>query len=369
MPRGEVSDALERVIARREVLDALDRARGATLVFDLAAIAANLRRVAEAARASNISVLFAAKSFPHPAVRSLAAEWLDGFDVASAAELREVPSAGIISIADPTGAAGMVLDAAAAARAARGQRVIVACETVDQVRAAPAGAEIAIRVSASLTGRDPAIGAVLEGSGRRSSRFGLTSREQIAALREAARDRRVGLHVHHGPVVATAGERFVATARAVLDAADLAPAFLDLGGAWHGIADLPTAFAELRAALPELELLVEPGRLFAGGAGFATGRITSTRSLGDRELAVCELSRICHLRWSHVDLIAPAPHPGTGRHVLVVGPTCFEEDMLGEWTVDPAHVASRITLRGVTGYALAWNTGFHGVPPADVVLV
>jgi len=26
-------------------------------------------------------------------------------------------------------------------------------------------------------------------------------------------------------------------------------------------------------------------------------------------------------------------------------------------------------LRNVTGYAVAWNTGFGGVPPADVVMI
>ena len=43
--------------------------------------------------------------------------------------------------------------------------------------------------------------------------------------------------------------------------------------------------------------------------------------------------------------------------------------MIGEWTVEPAHVAERIALRNVSGYALAWNTSFGGVPAADVVVV
>jgi hypothetical protein len=30
---------------------------------------------------------------------------------------------------------------------------------------------------------------------------------------------------------------------------------------------------------------------------------------------------------------------------------------------------ARIVLRNVSGYAVGWNTGFGGVPPADVVLV
>ncbi|HSN30128.1 MAG TPA: hypothetical protein VLT45_27765 [Kofleriaceae bacterium] len=359
------------------VAAAIERARGPALVFDRATLAANMRRIADAAHAHDIRVLFAAKSFAHAEVLAMAAEALDGFDVASPGELaatnavardgsstRNTGRANLISIADPTGAAIVHAESIA-----RGARVICVCETPEQAAAAPREAEIAVRVSASLLGRDPAIGAVLDGSGRRRSRFGLETHEAIAHVRAAAGERRVGLHVHHGPVTATSGERFVATARAVLELAGFQPAFVDLGGAWHGIEDLPAAFAAVRAAIA-CELIVEPGRLFALGAGFACGRIWSARDLGDRELRVCDLSRAAHLRWSQPELVGYPPHAGAGRSVLFAGPTCYEEDVLGEWTVDPSHFPpeQRVVLRDVTGYAVSWNTGFGGVPPADVVL-
>jgi diaminopimelate decarboxylase len=344
------------------ILETCHACTRASLVFDLAAIEATMRRVASVARAAGMTPLFACKSFPHPDVRVLAAELLDGFDVASIGELRDVPTSKILSIVDPSGGA--------IAHAPSRGRVIVGCETIEQVRAAPPNAEIAIRVSASITGRDPAVGAVLDGSGHRRSRFGLDDRAAIADLARAAGGRRVGLHVHHGPVTATRAERFIATARATLALLDREPAFVDLGGAWHGLPDLAEAFAEIRAEIPpSIEILVEPGRVYADAAGFATGRVTATRDLGDRLLATTELSRVCHLRWSQVELVARAPHPGHGRDVLLVGPTCYEEDVIGEYVVEPARVAERVVLRHVSGYALAWNTGFGGVPPADVVMV
>src|SRR5262245_44289512 len=191
---------------------ALERCERPSLVFDLAAIDANLAAIAYAARGAEVMALFAAKSFPHPAVRALAAAHLAGFDVASPAEVAEVGeigARGVLSIADPSGRA------IAAAAGWRG-RLIASCETVAQVDAAPPGAEIAIRISASLTGRDPAVGAVLDGSGHRRSRFGLDvdPARLGAAIRELARaaaPRPVGLHVHHGPVAATSEERFTAT--------------------------------------------------------------------------------------------------------------------------------------------------------------
>jgi len=348
----------------------LQRAERATLAFDLATIDSNLAAVATAARAHNIRVLFAAKSFPHPRVLGLAAHHLDGFDVASTGELDAVralcqarPGSAIISIFDPTGRA-------ASAPASTHARTIASIETPERLASAPPHADIAIRVSASITGRDPAIGAILDGTGHRRSRFGLDDRAAIAELVQLARGRRLGLHIHHGPVTATSAERFVASSLAALALVDFEPAFLNLGGAWHGIVDLPGALATIRGAVPRsIELLIEPGRLFAANAGFAAGIVTAKRSIGERELRVTDLSRACHLRWSPVDLIAPAPHPGRGVKTLVVGPTCYEEDTLGEWTIDPIHLDERVLLRDVPGYALAWNTGFAGIPPADVVLV
>ena len=343
-----------------QVMRAIERCERPTLVFDRARIEANLR----AFRVPGVTTLFAAKSFPHPEVRALAAAICDGFDAASEGELAELPPARVLSVVDPSGRAG------ATARAAR---VIVGCETVEQVVAAPAHAEIAIRVSASLTGRDPAVGGV-EHAGHRRSRFGLDIdparlRSQIAELARAAGGRPVGLHVHHGQVAATGAERFLATARAVLAAAGdagMTPRFLDLGGAWHAVADVPRALADLRAGIPAaIEVVVEPGRAIVNEAGFACGRVVAARELDDRPLRVLDLSRLCHLRWSPIELVGSAPI--ATRPTLFVGPTCFEDDVLGEWIASPA-IGERVTVRGVTGYAVAWNTTFGGVPAADIVI-
>lgn len=334
---------------RDAVANLVARCERATLVYDAARIASNMQLIADAARVANITPLFAVKSFPHPRALELAAKYFAGFDVASPGELAIVPHDELISVADPTGAT-------------RGGSITV-CETVEQVRAA--SGDIAVRVSASITGRDPAVGAILDGTGHRRSRFGLDTRDAITALRNAASGGRFGLHIHHGPVTAASAERFIATARAAIELAGFVPDFLDLGGAWHGMADIAAAFAEIRAAFADIDILVEPGRACAEGAGFAVGRVMSRRDLDDRILVVSDLSRVCHLRWSQVELVAKAPHPGTGRKLLVTGATCYEEDVIGEWTV--ADIGERIVLRNVSGYAYAWNTSFGGVPAADVV--
>jgi diaminopimelate decarboxylase len=344
----------------------IDRCERPSLVFDVARIASAMCELAATARAARITPLFAMKSFARDEIYALAAEYLGGFDVASVGELARVPiSAAIVSIVDPSGAAMLERNAQASA----GRRLIVGCETVAQVASAPAHAEIALRISASITGRDPAVGALLDGSGHRASRFGVVTRDAVRELVAAARGRPVGLHVHHGPITATSAERFIATGRAAIELLGHEPAFLDLGGAWHGVADLAGTFLEIRAAFGSLELFVEPGRVFTRDAGFAWGRVVASREVADRVVRVVELSRVCHLRWSQPELVAPAPRADRRRKLVVLGPTCYEEDVLGEWIVDPSDVERRVVLRNISGYAVGWNTSFGGVPAADVILV
>lgn len=373
------------MVLAEHVRQAIERSEVPTLIFDLTRIDANARAFAAASRTHSITPLFAVKSCPNVNVLEVMARHFDGFDVAAPAELCAVGQHArgrIVSVADPTLRAsipsptwvGNPTPTSDLEKQFASRRAMVDVDHPRQIAQLGEQVEIAARISASITGRDPAIGAVLDGSGHRRSRFGISSVDELRAIADESGGRRLGLHIHHGPVTATSPERFISSARAALSLAHEAgiePAFINLGGAWHGIADLPATFAAIRAALGDIEILVEPGRALTTGAGFATGRIVSGRSVGDRELRVSDLSRICHLRWSPIELVARAPHPGTGVKTLVVGPTCFEEDVLGEWTVEPEAltVGERIILRDVSGYALGWNTSFGGVAPADIVAV
>jgi len=196
----------------------------------------------------------------------------------------------------------------------------------------------------------------------------------MRAMIDAARGARIGLHVHSAGVVPASPARWAAIAGAVMAVAracELEPAFVDLGGSWHGVGDqLGEALAAVRAVVPAgIEVVIEPGRLFARGAGYAIGRVAAARRLADRELRVMTLSRIAHLRWSPVELIARAPAPGTGVKVTFAGATCFEDDVIGDWIVeDPPSIGTTVVWAGVTGYSLAWNRGFSGVPAATVVV-
>lgn len=391
--------------AVQQLVDRLTPADGPQLIFDRGQLERTMIDVAAAARAADMRVLFACKSFPHAEVLALAARHLDGFDVASPAELAAVrpllDARHTLSLTDPTGRAVSSLADRGAQRDAATSAPIVSCESPEQLEhalAAAPQAHLAARLSSSLLGRDRAVGSIQSGDGHHRSRFGLDvdpidparARQHLArmATLAAAHHRPLGLHLHHSGVVPTSADRFLDSARAALGlaaAAGLQPAFFNLGGAWHGVASsLAATWRALRdavrdtvrsthPALPaDLPLLVEPGRLFALGAGFALGWVQAARSLHDRELRVLDLSRICHLRWSQPSLVAPAPRPGHARKLTFAGPTCYEDDLLGEWLTDDGHPfspGSPALFRNLTGYAVAWNSPFAGIPAATVHLV
>jgi ornithine decarboxylase len=370
------------------VHDAVGTRTEPALVFDLARIDATMAEVARIAHRHAIQVLFAAKAFPHPRVLELAAGSLDGIDLAGPEERALAAGAGArrVSITDP-GLDPTTLPAG---------RITVTCESVEQVtavRAARPDAAIALRLSMSaVMPGDDAVGALQAGDGHRRSRFGAEpgpdgAWAELRTMAAAAGGARLGLHVHSAGVVPTSPARWAAIAAAVVAIArtcERAPTFLDLGGGWHGVADqLDPALAAVREAAPGFELVIEPGRLFSRDAGHAVGRVLAARTLADRELRVMSLSRIAHLRWSPVELVAPAPRPGRGRKLTFAGATCFEDDVIGDWLVDdpaispgseghghlrnPMNVGTRVGWSGVTGYSVAWNRGFAGVPAAHVL--
>ena len=328
-----------------------------------------------AARRHDARVLFAVKSFPHPDVLALARERLDGFDIAGATEgtlCLSVHSAAptrrdhkIFSVTDPSLHLAPWMDA---------PHVTITCESVAAVmraRSLAPSAEIAIRISMSqLAPTDPAIGALASGDGHRRSRFGIDAAE-LPAMIAAAGDARVGIHAHSAGVIATSPARWDALAHAMMNL-PFTPAFINLGGSWHGVAnDIDACLAAVRTHVPtNIEIRLEPGRLFSLDAGFAIGHVTQARDLADRALRTTTLSRLCHLRWSTVSLCERAPPPTRGHKLHLVGATCFEDDVIGEFVVENEFaVGHAFILAGVTGYAAAWNHSFSGVAAAELSFV
>lgn len=364
-------------------LDALDLREAPALVLDRDVLVARMQRLAAIARAARVQPLFAAKACPLPVVLELARAHLDGVDVAGPEEQAAVAGARptTVSVTWP----GDVDVARLAALAAGGHRVIVVCETAAALAAAAAvpTAILAVRLSVSELLDEDAPGG-LRGDRGHQSRFGVAPAE-LPALVAAAGPRLRALHLHGGPLATSPARlaRLATAAVAAAGAAGLPLARLDLGGSLHGFAldgaaasagqaTLADALAAARAAVPaDVELAIEPGRLVVDGAGFAAGRVLAARTIGGRAARVLSLSRLCHLRWSSPRMVARPPRAGEAVALTLLGATCCEDDVIADARV-PAHelpaVGARVVLAAVSGYAVAWNRGFAGIPPAQVVV-
>jgi diaminopimelate decarboxylase len=83
------------------------------------------------------------------------------------------------------------------------------------------------------------------------------------------------------------------------------------------------------------------------------------------------------MRWAKPRLMVPQPARGDGDRETVrfCGPTCFENDVIGAFEVpvetarEQLRVGCTVLFENVSGYAAAWNVGFNGIPPAQVVLL
>jgi diaminopimelate decarboxylase len=327
-----------------------------------------MQRLAAIARAARVQPLFAAKACPLPVVLELARAHLDGVDVAGPEEQAAVAGARptTVSVTWP----GDVDVARLAALAAGGHRVIVVCETAAALAAAAAvpTAILAVRLSVSELLDEDAPGG-LRGDRGHQSRFGVAPAE-LPALVAAAGPRLRALHLHGGPL-ATSPARLARLATAAVGGS-LHGFALDGAAASAGQATLADALAAARAAVPaDVELAIEPGRLVVDGAGFAAGRVLAARTIGGRAARVLSLSRLCHLRWSSPRMVARPPRAGEAVALTLLGATCCEDDVIADARV-PAHelpaVGARVVLAAVSGYAVAWNRGFAGIPPAQVVV-
>lgn len=345
---------------------------GPALIFDLGVMKARMATARVAAHEAGVALLYAVKAFPEPLAVALAAEHLDGLDVAGPEEQRAAlalpPTT--ISVTWPGD-----VDVGLLARLAARHQVTAVCESAAQLAATASIGGVAdrLRIAVRLAAGD-------------DSRFGVAP-EELGALTRVAGDRVRALHVHGGALAtspATIAER-ARRAIAAAAAAGLALEQLDLGGSLHGFvlgqatsgqSTLAEALAAARAAVPpHVRLVFEPGRLWTEHAGFACGRVLAARERDGRQVRVLALSRLCHLRWSTPKLVAPPPRPGEPRTaVTLLGATCCEDDVIADALVPPDHLAAlevgaRVVLAGVTGYAAGWNRAFAGVPAAHVITV
>lgn len=184
-------------------------------------------------------------------------------------------------------------------------------------------------------------------TGGSASKFGVALADvaEFMRLAGAAGARVTGLHAH-------AGSGILDDAHWRSLYADLASLAESLGGIVHldiggglgvpsrpgeaplDLAALGAALAEVRAAYPQFELWLEPGRFLVAEAGVLLARVTQTKRKGDVAFVGVDAGMHTLLRpalygaWHEIVNLSRPGEPPAGL-VQVVGPICESGDVLG----------------------------------------
>ena len=153
---------------------------------------------------------------------------------------------------------------------------------------------------------------------------------------------------------------------------------LNIGGGITPLseADLDNLFEKI-SKLP-IKIIIEAGRFFTEQCCHAIGKVIfcRTRSDGTSDV-VLNISRECHLKWTwpkkfnvvHMNKNSSVELAG---NLKVSGLTSYEGDLILAASIpDKLKVApgDYMVFDNVSGYSIAWNKGFNGLPEAEVIFI
>lgn len=367
---------------RREELIAAVRDGLARYVYWLPQVreqAARLRRLAPVDR-----IYYAMKANSHPAVLATVVGEGLGLECVSIQEVRrarEVAGEDVALLFTPNFCAPAEYEEALALGA---ELTFDSASALEAIAPALRGREIALRIDPGQgLGHHPKVR-----TAGAHTKFGLPPEEAIALRETVARlgVRVCGLHAHVGSGIFDA-EAWLRTGRVLARLLDTFGdvRWLDLGGGL-GIPQHPgeapldleaveRALAELRDALPGLELRLEPGRFLVSGAGVLLAPVTQVRRKGGVNFAGVATGMNSLLRpalygaWHAIHNLSRLDQPAVDYY-HVVGPICETTDVLGHdrWLppVEPGDVLL-IENAGAYGAVMGSSYNLRG-PAAEVVL-
>jgi diaminopimelate decarboxylase/aspartate kinase len=217
-----------------------------------------------------------------------------------------------------------------------------------------------------------------------ASKFGV-GRDQmdaLVALVAEAQTRVVGLHAHLGSGIRSAGN-WAETGTFLAAATERFPEvkILDLGGGL-GVVEKPgqraldlqavnQSLQLLKAARPDLELWLEPGRFLVARAGVLLARVTQLKEKGDVSWVGVDTGMNSLIRpalygaWHEIVNLTRLGDPADTT-VNVVGPICESGDVLGHARRLPRCREGDVLLVAVTGaYGRAMSSRYNLREPAE----
>jgi diaminopimelate decarboxylase len=353
------------------------------VVYDEATIRASARAYAEAAPEALIA--YGTKAFPNVAVLRLLAEEGVGADVSTLGELEFAEQAGIPG-------AKLVIHGNnkedELLRLSIDAGALIVLDSLDELERAKAmgGSRFLIRVT-------PGIEADTHEkvkTAHHGSKFGVPPEDAIEAVRRLPE--LLGLHVHVGSQLTSFGAsletvRWVGEFAARLrNELDWEPQIIDLGGglgARHVLAEpqfTTAAFVggleqELRASLPDVQLVLEPGRSLVSRAGvtiYSVGLVKHTTGATWVTIdgGLSDNPRPAMYGAPYTAVLANRADEEPSGTFAIAGKHCESGDVLIERVELPEPRRGDLLAVPVTGaYTLAMSSTYNAVPRPPAVLV
>jgi diaminopimelate decarboxylase len=341
------------------------------LVYDLDAVTRTVGLLrADTSTLPNVALCFAVKANRcGPVLRHLAALGL-GADVASLEEHDLAAGAGLAPIYATGPAFG-----APELKAFDDRGVLPDLDSLSQVRiwreALPERRRIGLRIRVPVPPQS-------RPSAARSpwSRFGVDPTDLLLhAELERGNLEVAQLHVHGGELASA--ELMERLADVLLEGARAFPSVttVNLGGGLEYLrrdrAATIASWRRLAPALGELTVVLEPGRLVLGGAGYLVAEVRSVERGRGARLVTVDASAWNLMPWFPAQVVEALPRRD-GERVphSIAGCTCYEEDYFGHGQLlPPVQVGDRLVLAGVGAYSASLARHTHGLPtPAEWVV-
>lgn len=302
-----------------------------------------------------IGCCFAVKANRHPDLLTAAAEVGFGFDIASAQELNLVSSlkGGSIVASSP----GLSVATMKAVDVLSGT---IFFDNAEQLaRAEEAGIDVAHHgLRLAMPGDYSAFGFSLD---------------ELATLRGTGLTMSK-VHVHAGEYfdAQLTGQRLEFLRRIL---AEQPLDLIDFGGGFGVLSNdhkqLEAALVAMRDLSCELkaEMIIEPGKAIAARCGYLVASVLATKERVGRQIVVIDSSSFNLGQMERRQLAMSSKKGETREPSLVIGPTCFEGDIWGEFVLPRLAPGDRLMFSNMGAYTTSIAASLHGLPePQQIVL-
>jgi diaminopimelate decarboxylase len=324
-------------------------------VVDLGALHDQASRFHERASEAGVKVCVAVKASRDPQVLRTLARIGFGADVASRAELEHATAASLAPVvATAPGLEAPTLQALHAADA----RIFF-----DHI-----GQLDALGIADPLTGRH---GVRLSLSGA-YAHFGLSRAELARLLADGHRVRRV--HAHGGELLTP---EHVAERLRQIDAVtnELALELVDVGGGFGVLSNVATqldaAFATLARyrRARSVDLVMEPGKALVARCSVLVASVLAVKRRDDQDIAIVDASSFNLGELERRQLWTTSSTSRDAVRTRIQGPTCFEGDSFGSWTLPRLRTGDRVVFAAAGAYLASVAGSLHELPVPRTVYI